>query len=176
LSNLFSSPEQKVIIMTDIVVARAMSMIAKCVDPKSLRQIAVNARKKGELAVARAADLRLYEILPSEAPGTFEHDVWRSIHALEGTLTSEREKTTRLGRTRPKIARVGELETIRDLIMDAKPSEGFFMLIERQMADLTFEAVALRHPDRFDDAVLNAAAARLRLVGVEVPRPETDCD
>lgn len=156
--------------MTDIVVARAMNTIAKCVDPKGLRQIAANARKKGEMAVAHAADLRLYEILPSEAPGTFEHDVWRSIHALEGTLTSEREKTTRLGRTRPKIARVGELETIKDLIMGTKPSDGFFMLIERKMADLTFEAVALRHSDRFDDAVLDAAATRLRSVGIEVDR------
>lgn len=157
--------------MTDNAVARAMKTIEGCVDPKSLRKIAANARQKGELAVAHAADLRLYEILPSEAPGTFEHDVWRSIHALEGTLTSEREKTTRLGRTRPKIARVGEIETIKDLIMGVKPSEGFFMLIERQMADLTFEAVALRHPDRFDDAVLDAAAARLRSVGIEVDRP-----
>lgn len=165
LSNLFPSPEQKVIIMTDIVVARAMSMIAKCVDPKSLRQIAANARKKGELAVARAADLRLYAILPAEAPGTFEHRVWQSIHALEGTLTAERGKTTRLGRTRQKIARVGEFETIKDLILGAKPSEGFFMLIERQMEDLTFEAVALHHPDRFDETVLNAAAARLQSVG-----------
>ncbi|WP_027168259.1 hypothetical protein [Mesorhizobium sp. WSM3224] len=157
--------------MTHIAAARAMKMIEGCVDPKSLRQIAANARRKGEQAVARAADLRLYEILPSEKPGSFEHDVWRSIHALEGTLTGERERTTRLGRTRPKIARVGELETIKNLILGAKPSEGFFMLIERQMAELTFEAVALRHPERFDDSVLDAAAARLRSVGIEVDRP-----
>jgi hypothetical protein len=157
--------------MTDVAAARAIKMIEGCADPKSLRQIAVNARQKGELGVAQAADLRLYEILPSAKPGTFEHDVWRSIHALEGTLAGEREKTTRLGRTRPKIARVGEVETIKDLILDAKPSEGFFMLIERQMAALTFEAVALRHPDRFDGRVLDAAATRLRSVGIEVERP-----
>ena len=147
--------------MIDTVAARALRLIDGCDDPKSLRQIAANARLKGEAAVALAADLRLYEILPSEKPGTFEHDVWRSIHALEGTLTAERGKTTRLGRTRQKIARVGELETIKDLILGAKPSEGFFMLIERKMSELTFEAVALRHPLRFDPAVLSAAAARL---------------
>lgn len=157
--------------MTDNAVARAMKMIAGCVDPIDLRQIAANARQKGELAVVHAADLRLYEILPSEKPGTLEHDVWRSIHALEGTLTGERDKTTRLGRTRPKIARVGEHETIKDLILGSKPSEGFFMLVERQMAELTFEAVALRHPDQFDDTVLDAAAARLRSVGMTVDRP-----
>lgn len=156
--------------MIDIAVTRAMQTIESCADPKSLRQIAANARSKGELAVARAADLRLYAILPSEAPGTFEHDVWQSIHALEGTLTIERAKTTRLGRTRQKIARVGEFATIRDLVLGPKPSEGFFMLIERQMVDLTFEAVALRHPDRFDGSVLDAAVARLQTVEIEASR------
>lgn len=152
--------------MTDTAIDRALRMIEQSVDPKALRQIAANARGKGELAVARAAELRLYAVLPSEEPGTFEHDVWQSIHALEGTLTAERGKTTRLGRTRQKIARVGELDTIRDLILGKKPSEGFFMLIERRMDDLTFEAVALRHPDRFDEAVLEAATARLKSVDI----------
>lgn len=153
--------------MTDITVARAMQTIEGCVDPKGLRQIAANARKKGELTVARAADLRLYAILPSEAPGTFEHDVWQSIHALEGTLTVERVKTTRLNRTRRKIIRVGEFETVKDLILSTKPSDGFFMLIERQMSNLTFEAVALRHPDRFDEFVLKAAVARLQSAEID---------
>src|SRR3546814_20915638 len=109
--------------MIDIAGMRAMQTIERCADPKGLRQIAANARSKGELAVAHAADLRLYAILPSEAPGTFEHDVWQSIHALEGTLTIERSKTTRLGRTRQKIARAGELATVQDLILGTKRSD-----------------------------------------------------
>jgi hypothetical protein len=60
---------------------------------------------------------------------------------------------------------------MKDLILGAKPSKGFFMLIERQMGNLTFEAVALSHPDRFDEPVLNAAAARLQSVGIEAQRP-----
>ncbi|URK88011.1 hypothetical protein LP421_10550 [Rhizobium sp. RCAM05350] len=126
----------------------------------------MNARKNGQLDVAHAAELRLFDTLPSATPGTLEHDVWRSIHALEDTLTKEREKTTRLNRTRPKIAKVGELETIKALILSPKPSEGFSMLIERKMAELTFEAVALRHRERFDAVVLDAALARLRDAGI----------
>jgi len=86
-----------------------MQTIEKSIDSKGLRRIAANARSKEELAVARAADLRLCAILASEAPGTFEPNVWQSIHASEGTLTTERRKTSRLRRTRQKITRVGEL-------------------------------------------------------------------
>ena len=154
--------------MTNDAVARALKMIETCTDPDRLRQMAKNARTLGQLSVARAAELRLYEILPAAKPGTLEHDVWRSIHALEDTLTHERSKTTRLNRTRPKIRKIGELETIKSLIMSPKPSEGFSMLLERDMAHLTFEAVALRHADRFDDNVLAAAASRLQQAGIEL--------
>ena len=149
--------------MTDLAVERILKVVENSTDPRALRQIAENARTKRQFEVVRAAELRLYEILPSEMPGSFEHDVWRSIHALEGTLTNERGKTTRLGRTRQKIAKVGELETVKDLIVGTKkPSEGFTMLIERQMPELTFEAVALRHPERFDQVAIDAASERLK--------------
>ncbi|MBP1862201.1 hypothetical protein [Rhizobium herbae] len=149
-------------------VEQALAVIATCADPKRLHQIALNARKSGELAVAQAAERRLYDLLPSSEPGTLEHDVWRSIHALEGTLTQEREKTTRLNRTRQKIDKVGELETVASLILRSKPSEGFHMLVERQMGDLLFEAVALRHRGRFDDTVLAAAEQRLLDAGIPI--------
>lgn len=154
--------------MTDAI-TRIMKTIEECTDAKKLRQIAINAREKGELTVARAADLRLFAILPSEAPGTLEYDVWQSIHALEGTLSNERGKTTRLARTRQKIKNVGEFATVRDLVLSSKPSEGFSMLIDRDMAALTFEHVALQHPDRFDSMVLDAASARLLSAGIEIP-------
>jgi hypothetical protein len=150
-------------------IARIMKTIEECTDARKLRQIAINAREKGELAVARAAELRMYAILPSEAPGTLEYEIWQSIHALEGTLTNERGKTTRLARTRQKIKKVGELATVRDLVLSSKPSEGFSMLIDRDMAFLTFEHVALRHPDRFEGNVLEAASARLQSVGIGLP-------
>ncbi len=122
--------------------------------------MALNAHRKGEEVVRRAAQLRLYEVMPAAKPGTLEHDVWQSIFALEDQLKDERGKTVLLSRTRQKIGRDGEERTVADLVM-GKESDGFRMLIERDMSELTFEAVALRHPSRFSEEVRRAAVERL---------------
>lgn len=138
-----------------------LAFIARCDDPDKLRNLCKNAATKGATEVERAACLRLYQLLPSEKPGSFEFDVWKSIYALEHTLSSERQRTTRLQRTRNKISQDGEIATVISLILKDKPSDGFSMLIDRDMADLTFEAVALRHSTLFDEATLQAARSRL---------------
>lgn len=137
-----------------------LDYIDGCSDPEKLKIIAKNANQKDELEVEEAALRKLYSILPSQEPGTLEFDVWRSIHALEGTLKRERGKTVRLNRTRQKIAKQGEKVTITDLI-NGKISEGFVMLIERDMAEFAFEAVALRHPKQFNEDTLHHAQTRL---------------
>lgn len=137
--------------------------------------MAANASRLGEKEVERVALLKLYSVLPSAEPGTLEYDVWRSVYALEGALKDERGKTTMLGRTRQKIARDGEMKTVADLVK-GMASDGFRMLMERDMVDHTFEAVALRHSDRFDDEVLKAASTRLTVpiaVNVQNEAPST---
>lgn len=144
----------------DALAARALAKIASCTDAEQLKAMAANANASGYADVERAARLRLYSILPSAEPGTLEFDVWQSIYSLEDTLTQERGKTLRLARTRQKIARDGEQRTVEALVTGGQ-SSGFDMLIARDMAHLTFEAVALRHPERFSGDVLTRAAARL---------------
>lgn len=128
---------------------------------RELKRIVANARRQGDAEVERAASLKLYSVLPAAEPGTLEHDVWRSVFALEDALKAERGRTTLLGRTRQKIARNGEQKTVADLVTGGT-SDGFVMLVDRGMVDHTFEAVALRHPERFDDAVRAAASKRLQ--------------
>lgn len=154
--------------MDNKIVQRSLAFIETCDDPVKLRQMAVNAASKGVREVERAARLRLYAVLPSEQPGTLEYDVWQSIHCLEDTLSLERGKTIRLSRTRQKIGRDGEHKTVADLILGAQ-SEGFVMLVERNMPELTFEAVALKHTNRFEEPVIAAAKERLKRAGVTSP-------
>lgn len=151
--------------MTDQVEQQALDFIAACSDAQKLDRMVVNARIRGSEVVEKAALLKLYSVMPSAEPGTLEHDVWQSVYALEGALKSERGKTTLLSRTRQKLAKDGELKTVGDLVM-GKPSAGFQMLLDRGMTELTFEAVALRHADRFGASVLSAARARLLEAGV----------
>lgn len=145
----------------DKATLQALARIEKCGDPDDLKRIYVNASKLGNEIVAEAAQRKRFAVMPAAEPGTFEHDVWQSIYALEAALSDERGKTIRLARTRQKIARDGELVAVRDLIMKPAASEGYHMLIERGWPELAFESVALRHPDSFAAEVLEKAAARL---------------
>jgi len=141
----------------------ALARIPEIDAPDRLRALIANAQRMGSAAVEEAAFARLVAVQPEAEPGSFEHDVWQSIYALEELLREERGRTTLLSRTRQKIAKDGEAVTVADLTLKPDPSDGFYMLVERGRLDLLFEAVALRHPARFEPQVLDAARARIEL-------------
>ena len=144
----------------------ALAMIETLNDPVRLRNLIANARDKRSDIVERAAFQRLCLVQPEATPGTVEHDVWASIHALEEMLRDERGKTVILSRTRQKIKRDGEAKTVSDLALKSEASTGFGDLIERGYPQLTFEAVVMRHPKTFDDTIQAAARARLEGAGI----------
>ena len=125
--------------------SRVIAIIEACEDPGRLRVFMDNGRRQGAETVWQAAFRRLIEVLPDEAPGTIEHDFWRTINAFEQIRTEERTKTTRLSRTRQKVARVGVMQTLTDFALSKKPTDGFDMLIARGLPELTGEAIVLRH-------------------------------
>lgn len=147
---------------------KILNSILECDDPAKLRIWIANARRKQETGIADAAFRRLISLVPSEQPGTVEHDFWQTIQAFEFTLSDERGKTTRLSRTRQKVVRVGVIETLKDWALSDKKTEGFEMLLERGMPELTGEAIVLRHPDKFDAKVQAAARERLTAAGIDV--------
>ena len=150
--------------------SRMLAFVASCDDPEKLRTIEENARKRGADALADAAFRRRVSVLPSERPGTVEHDFWRSVHTLEAVLTEERGRTTRLSRTRQKIGRVGVRRTLADWALARKKTEGFDMLRERGMPEFLGEAVVLRHPGEFESDVLDAARNRLQASDVDIAK------
>lgn len=107
--------------------SKTLAFIAQCDDVEKLRSLIKNARDRGVSVVADAAFRRLVSLVPSEQPGTVEHDFWQTIHAFEYVLTEERKRTTRLSRTRQKVGRVGVVQTLRDWALDDKETDGFKM-------------------------------------------------
>ena len=150
---------------------KILGLIAASNEPEKLRTWITNARKEGQEDVAAAAFRRLIAILPKEKPGTVEYDFWQTVHAFEHVLSEERGKTTRLSRTRQKVARVGEIQTLKDWALSAQSTDGFTMLLERKMPELTGEAIVLRHASRFSSEVVTAARRRLEDAGVDIDVP-----
>lgn len=149
---------------------KVLDAIASTTDPEKLRKFRENAQRLGVPTVEEAAFRRLVEVLPKETPGSIEHDFWKTIHAFEEILRDERGKTVRLSRTRQKIDRVGVKKTLVDFAVSKKPTEGFDMLIERGLPELTGEALVLKHSAHFDDPVVEAAKARLVGAGVDISK------
>jgi len=150
--------------------AKMLAFIASCTDPTQLKTLIKNARARSEIELEKAAFKKLVSIVPSERPGTVEHDFWQAVHATEHMLTEQRGKTTRLARTRQKAQRVG----IRQVLIDwafvpvGQETEGFRLLLDWNMPELTGEAIVLRHPNSFDQSALEAARRRLEHAGVDV--------
>lgn len=148
--------------------SKMLAFIETCTEPDKLRSLIKNAQQRDAAEIEDAAFRRLVSILPSEEPGTVAYDLWRTIFAFEHILSQERSRTTLLSRTRQKIARVGEVRTLIDWALKPDETDGFTMLLERGMPELTGEAIVLRHADAFEPAVVEAARARLVAHGVDV--------
>ena len=72
-------------------------------------------------------------------------------------------------RTRQKIQRDGEVKTVIDLTLKRTPSEGFGMLKDRGMLELSFEALVVARAGHFPGSVVDAARSRLESHGMDVP-------
>ena len=147
---------------------RILNHIERCDDPAKLRRFMKNARQRGADDVYNAAFQRLITVQPSAQIGTIAHDVWRTIYAFEELLKEERGKTVRLSRTRQKIQRDGEVKTVMDLTLKGTPSDGFRMLKDRGMLELSFEALVVARAEHFPSNVVDAARSRLETEGMNI--------
>ena len=148
--------------------ARIIDAIDKCNDPAALRRFMKNAKQRGGDDVYNAAFERLITVQPSAEVGTIAYDVWRTIYAFEEVLREERGKTVRLSRTRQKIQREGEVKTVTDMTLKRTASEGFEMLKERGMLELSFEALVVARAEHFPINVVDAARSRLEAEGMDI--------
>jgi hypothetical protein len=134
------------------------------VDPKSLtdkgdlRSLLANADRLGREDIALACLDRLAELGATDNTGDpVELDCWKGIIAAEEFATRKNGRTTRLARTRQKIARVGVVTTVADLAGSPVSQQGFDILKENGRLDLSFEAISLKYPTVFSAPVRHNA-------------------
>ena len=150
--------------------SRIFDAIRNCDEPSRLRQFMKNARQRDADDVYWAAFERLIQIQPSAEAGTIAHDVWRTIHAFEELLSEKRGRTVRLSRTRQKIQRDGEVKTVEDLTLNPNPSDGFHILNDLGILELSFEALVVARANQFPSHVVDAAHSRLENYGMNTQK------
>jgi hypothetical protein len=138
-------------------------------DKTKLRNWMANAKRLGRNDVYQAAFRQLCRVEGRNIEDPLEAEFAALMRALEEALTEESGRTKRLSRTRQKLNRVGVRQTLADLALKPQPSLGFMKLLEFNMADMSAEALILKHRHQFDGAVV--AAAERRLTAYDGPIP-----
>ena len=149
-----------------------MDFIANLKTVAQARNLMNNALRKGRTDVYQAAFRRLCEIEGKDHTDPVVVDFWKAIAALEQILFEEHGKIVRASRTRQKVKREGEIACLSHWALRDAETRGFELLVDRGLADLTGEAIIVRHANCFSPEV--AAAAKARLVGRNIMRPEMD--
>jgi hypothetical protein len=90
-----------------------------------------------------------------------ENEAIRAVHAYEKALFKKHGRRQQATYTRRKIAKDGIIKAIEHAVTRTKAPAGFTTLKEMGLADLSYEAVVLRHPTAFSDKARKFSAERL---------------
>ncbi|MBA3448119.1 MAG: hypothetical protein H0T56_11020 [Pseudaminobacter sp.] len=137
-------------------------------DPKKLKTWMENARTQKSTTIYEAAFRRYCELSGREYDDVLDREFHEVMTALETALSEVRGRTTWLNRTRQKLNRVGVKQLLADLAMSPTPSDGFRYLLDFGMADMSAEALVIKHQQMFSNEVVNAARARLLAFNINI--------
>jgi hypothetical protein len=137
--------------------------IAKLDTAKKALNLAENARRLGDLALADAAMQRATELRANGEGFTSpaELAIATALYAYEEERSRLQGSTFRAGHTRKAIANHGPLMAAERIVLKRQRSKGFEVLEEAGLARLSFEAIVLRFPEEFSEQARDAARARL---------------
>lgn len=136
-------------------------------NPEKLRNWMANARRLEREDVYQLAFRQLCRIEGKDIDDPLAAEFAKVMRALEEALTQKNGRTTRLSRTRQKLARAGVRKTLADLALRPTPSAGFLHLINFGMADMSAEKLIIKYAAEFEPEVIAAAQKRLDEYGIE---------
>jgi hypothetical protein len=139
-------------------------------DPKLIRILLQNAKRHGRDDLVLKCQVRLAHLEGAKYDSPLEREFWRAVAAAEELATLRNGKTTRLGRTRQKAARVGIKQCLEDWAFHKGTTDGFQLLVEGGYPELTGEAIVIRHAEEFSEAAVSAAKKRLLDHSIDLSR------
>lgn len=129
---------------------------------KDLRSFMINAKKAGRMDLYWDAFKRICVLQAKSDRVPVVADFWVAIAAVEELLFIKHGRRLKAQRTRNKVQKVGEMQCLIDWVMRPTETEGFHMLVDAGLVDLTGEAIVVKHANSFDPDVVFAAEARLQ--------------
>jgi hypothetical protein len=142
-----------------------MEWIAKCVDLSRLREGMKNAKARQRMDIYWQAFRRLCEIEGLNYDSPLEREFYSTLAAYEELLSEKNGKTTKASRTRQKLRRTGVIQCLEDWAIANTPTDGFKLLIDAGLIELTGEYMVLKYPAHFSDKARERARQRLEQAG-----------
>jgi len=138
-------------------------IIQKLKTPEECMQLAKNVRDRNpdlaQKARRRAVELRA---ISYGSNSEVELELLKSVYAYEEVLYEKHKKHVRATYTWRMIKRDGIIAAAEKAVNRKIEPAGYTVLVEMGMHDLTFEAVIVRYPDKFNPEVVSRAKSRLK--------------
>jgi hypothetical protein len=135
--------------------------ISKLTDRKKLRNVMDNAQRQGNDAAYWAAFKRKCTLEGMNCDDSLHAEFYQVLAAYEELLTDKNGRTTKASRTRQKLARHSVEKCLEDWALSTQPTQGFNLLIEKGIPELTAEYLVIKYADRFSDEAVKMATQRL---------------
>ncbi len=130
--------------------------------PAECMQLAINVQNKNP-GLAREARRRAVELRAEahDIKSLVELELLKALYAYEEVLSEKNKRRTSASRTWQMIKRHGIIAAAERAVNRKIEPAGYKLLVAMGLHDLTFEAVIVRHPEKFSQEVVSRAKERL---------------
>lgn len=137
--------------------------VKKIKTPEACEKFIKNALRLGHPELALEAQRRAIELRAEShsAVTQAEKESLQAIYAYEQLLTEKNGRRTRATRTWQMIDRHGIIESVNRVVARKDDAQGYKLLKEKSMEDLSFEAVVIRHPQVFSEEAVEYSKRRI---------------
>ncbi|MEQ9329672.1 MAG: hypothetical protein RJQ21_20485 [Rhodospirillales bacterium] len=96
-----------------------------------------------------------------------ESDLHSMLTRCDELVTAKNGRTIKASRTRQKLNNKSVVECLEDWAVASTPTEGFQLLVQAGLVELTGEYLVLKYPEKFTTRAIDHARRRLKEVGWE---------